>query len=205
MNFVKHNKKYMKKMLRSVFALTPILFIALACTRTVTRVDEDKQIDLSGRWNDTDSRLVAEEMSKDMLNRPWRGDFEKAKGKKPVFIVGVITNKSHEHIESETFIKNIERECVNTGLVRVVQNAELREKMRTERADQQQFSSPETTKKWGKELGADYMLFGTITSIVDTYNKKQVTYYQVNLELADMETNELVWIGEKKIKKYITN
>lgn len=195
----------MKKIIKSVFALTPFLFIALACTRTVTRVDEDKQIDLSGRWNDTDSRLVAEEMSKDMLNRPWRNDFEKAKGKKPVFIVGVITNKSHEHIESETFIKNIERECVNTGLVRVVQNAELREKMRTERADQQQFSSPETTKKWGKELGADYMLFGTITSIVDTYNKKQVTYYQVNLELADMETNELVWIGEKKIKKYITN
>ena len=107
--------------------------------------------------------------------------------------------------KTKTFIKNIERECVNTGLVRVVQNSELRERMRIERADQQQFSSPETTKKWGREMGADYMLFGTINSIVDTYNKKQVTYYQINLELADMETNELVWIGEKKIKKYITN
>lgn len=192
-------------MVKSAFALSVIVAVALACTRTVTRVDADKQIDLSGRWNDTDSRLVAEEMTKDMLNRPWRTDFEKVKGKKPVFIVGVITNKSHEHIEAETFIKNIERECVNTGLVRVVQNSELREKMRIERADQQQFSSPETTKKWGREMGADYMLFGTINSIVDTYNKKQVTYYQINLELADMETNELVWIGEKKIKKYITN
>ena len=195
----------MKNMVKSAFALSVIVAVALACTRTVTRVDADKQIDLSGRWNDTDSRLVAEEMTKDMLNRPWRTDFEKVKGKKPVFIVGVITNKSHEHIEAETFIKNIERECVNTGLVRVVQNSELREKMRIERADQQQFSSPETTKKWGREMGADYMLFGTINSIVDTYNKKQVTYYQINLELADMETNELVWIGEKKIKKYITN
>jgi len=195
----------MNNIVKSALATTFFVTIALACTRTVTRVDADKQIDLSGRWNDTDSRLVAEEMAKDMLNRPWRSDFEKSKGKKPVFIVGVITNKSHEHIEAETFIKNIERECVNTGLVRVVQNSELREKMRTERADQQQFSSPETTKKWGKEMGADYMLFGTINSIVDTYNKKQVTYYQVNLELADMETNELVWIGEKKIKKYITN
>ena len=192
-------------MVKSAFALSVIVAVALACTRTVTRVDADKQIDLSGRWNDTDSRLVAEEMTKDMLNRPWRTDFEKVKGKKPVFIVGVITNKSHEHIEAETFIKNIERECVNTGLVRVVQNSELRERMRIERADQQQFSSPETTKKWGREMGADYMLFGTINSIVDTYNKKQVTYYQINLELADMETNELVWIGEKKIKKYITN
>jgi penicillin-binding protein activator len=125
----------MRKMIKSAFALSVIVAVALACTRTVTRVDQDKQIDLSGRWNDTDSRLVAEEMSKDMLNRPWRSDYEKEKGKKPVFIVGVVTNKSHEHIDPETFIKNIERECVNTGLVRVVQNSELREKMRVERAD----------------------------------------------------------------------
>ncbi|MDB5273602.1 MAG: penicillin-binding protein activator LpoB [Chitinophagaceae bacterium] len=195
----------MKKTIHSAVSLFVVIAIALACTRTVTRVDEDKTIDLSGRWNDTDSRLVAEEMSKDMLNRPWRSDFETAKGKKPTFIVGIITNKSSEHIEPETFIKDLERECINTGLVRVVQNSELREKIRTERADQQQFASAETTKKWGRELGADYMLFGTINSIVDTYNKKQVTYYQVNLELADLETNELVWIGEKKIKKYIVN
>jgi uncharacterized protein (TIGR02722 family) len=195
----------MKKTISTGVALLMVIAIAIGCTRTVTRVDTGQTIDLSGRWNDTDSRLVAEEMSRDMLSRPWRSDFEKAKGKKPTFIVGVITNKSHEHIEPETFVKDVERECINSGLVRVVQNSVLREKIRQERADQQQFSSPETTKKWGRELGADYMLFGTINSIVDTYNKKQVTYYQINLELADMETNELVWIGEKKIKKYIVN
>jgi PBP1b-binding outer membrane lipoprotein LpoB len=77
--------------------------------------------------------------------------------------------------------------------------------MRQERADQQEFASPDTQKKWGRELGADYMMFGNINSIVDAINKKQVTYYQVNLELVDLETNEKVWIGEKQIKKYITN
>jgi len=195
----------MKKTISAGVTLFVVVAIALACTRTVTRVDTDQTIDLSGRWNDTDSRLSAEELSKDMLNRPWISNFEKAKGKKPTFIVGVITNKSHEHIEAETFVKDVERACINAGTVRVVQNSELREKIRIERADQQQFSSPETTKKWGRELGADFMMFGTINTIVDTYNKKQVTYYQINLELADLETNELVWIGEKKIKKYIVN
>lgn len=178
----------------------------VSCTqKTVTRVSAEQQIDLSGRWNDVDSRLVAEEMSKDMLNRPWRENFFQKNGKKPVIIVGMISNKSHEHIEAETFIKDIERELINTATVRVVQNAEFREKLREERADQQQFASPETQKKWGRELGADYMLFGHINSIVDQEGNRKVVFYQINLELADLETNELVWIGDKKIKKYIKN
>jgi uncharacterized protein (TIGR02722 family) len=188
----------------SSIALFLIIFAGCA-KRTVTRVSPDQQIDLSGRWNDTDSKLVAEEMVKDAINRAWRSDFVNKTSKKPVMIIGVITNKSHEHIEAETFIKNMEREFINTSTVRVVQNAQFREKMRQERADQQEFASPDTQKKWGRELGADYMLFGNINSIVDAINKKQVTYYQVNLELVDLETNEKVWIGEKQIKKYITN
>lgn len=183
-----------------------LLATMFSCAKkTVTRVSPQQQIDLSGRWNDVDSRLVAEEMTKDMLNRPWREAFFQRSGKKPVMIVGMITNKSHEHIEAETFIKDIERELINTATVRVVQNAEFREKIREERADQQQFASQETQKRWGRELGADYMLFGNINSIVDQEGNRKVVFYQINLELADMETNELVWIGDKKIKKYIKN
>ena len=132
-------------------------------------------------------------------------DFRQATGKKPVVIVGMMSNKTSEHIETETFIKNIEREFINSGRVRVVQNSVFREKMREERADQNEFSSPETAKKWGKELGADFMLFGVLTSITDSYNKEKVVFYKTNLELANLETNEKVWIGDKEIKKYIKN
>ena len=50
-----------------------------------------------------------------------------------------------------------------------------------------------------------YMLFGIINSTVDQYNKEKVVNYKVNLELANLETNEKVWIGDKEIKKYIKN
>jgi penicillin-binding protein activator len=49
------------------------------------------------------------------------------------------------------------------------------------------------------------MIFGVITSITDSYKKEQVVSYKVNLELANLETNEKVWIGDKEIKKYIKN
>lgn len=191
-------------MKRLTIILTAIVLTA-SCARTVTRVSPGQQIDLSGRWNDTDSKLVAEEMIRDVLNRPWISDFNRANDDRPVVIVGSIANKSTEHIEPESFIKDIEREFINSGLVRVVENSVFREKLREERAQQGEFASIETQAKWGKELGADFMMFGVITSMTDSYKKEKVSNYKVNLELASIETSEKAWIGDKEIKKYIKN
>ncbi|MEY5048948.1 MAG: hypothetical protein RLZZ175_2307 [Bacteroidota bacterium] len=195
----------MKKRLISIGIASLVLFGVFSCARQVTRVNPDKTIDLSGRWNDTDSKLVAQEMSKDVLARAWRDNFMKIKGRNPVVIVGMVNNKTSEFIEPEVFIKDVEKEFINAGTVRVVTNSVFREKLRTERADQQQYASQESMKKWGKELGADFMLFGTINAITDGRGKKQTIYYKVNLELADIETNEIVWVGDKEIKKLIVN
>jgi len=188
-----------------LLAFTLGVMSIVACNRTVTRVSPDQQIDLSGRWNDVDSKQVAAEMISDVLKRPWKDNFTSAEGRKPVVIIGIVQNKSSEHIEAEMFIKDLEREFINSGTIRVVQNDLFREKMREERAQQGEFASPETQAKWGKELGADFMMFGVITSVTDSYKKEKVVFYKVNLELADLETNEKVWIGDKEIKKYIKN
>lgn len=184
------------------------LSVLSACggKREVTRVDPNTQMDISGRWNDTDSRQVADEMTSDVLSRPWLARFNEANdGAAPVVIIGAITNKSHEHIPSETFIKDMERAFVNSGKVRVVENAMLREKIREELASQQGNATQESSKALAKELGADYILFGSINSTVDEFKKEKVVAYKVNLELVDLQSTEKVWIGDKEIKKYIKN
>ncbi|MFO0729765.1 MAG: hypothetical protein U0361_01995 [Nitrospiraceae bacterium] len=60
----------------------------------VTRVDTGTVTDLSGRWNDTDSRMVAETMVKEAVGSPWLDNFTKAKSRQPVAIVGTVINKS---------------------------------------------------------------------------------------------------------------
>ena len=186
--------------------LIALAFIALtASCATVKRISATQTTDLSGRWNDTDSRLVAEEMIQDVVNRPWRDKFINERNNLPVVLVGDILNKSHEHIEAETFIKDIERELINAKVARIVTHGVFKDKLRLERGDQQGNVAPETQKQFGRELGADFMLFGTINAIVDTKaaGRRKVVLYQINLELVDLETNEVVWIGDKKIKKYI--
>lgn len=195
--------KSSKILIISALLVSATIFQACNNTKQVTRVEEDAVIDLSGRWNDTDSRLVAEEMVSDMLLRPWLEEFEKGTGERPVVIVGLVQNKSHEHIATETFIKDIEKAVLNSGKVRLVQAGEAREQLRKERADQNEFASAATAAKWGKELGADFILQGVLNSIVDSNNKQKVVFYQTDLELTNIETNEKVWIGDKKIKKVV--
>jgi len=184
-------------------AALALLIAGCSETKTVTRVEPDQAIDLSGDWNDTDSRQVAEEMIKDVLNRPWLPDFKGEKKRTPVVIVGTVRNRSTEHISSTTFTKNLERELINSGRVEFVANKEERAEVRDERTDQQEFSTPESLKKFQQETGADFMLRGDITSIVDQDGGSRVKYYQVNLELVNIETNKKAWIGEKKIKKLV--
>lgn len=181
------------------------LIIASCSQRTVTRVDPDQQIDLSGRWNDTDSRMVANKMVQQFLNSPRYESYAADNGATPAIIVGYINNKTSEHIDSDNYIKKFEMEIFNSGLADLVESREFRERLREERADQQEFSSPETAASWGKEYGADLMLFGTMTSETDTYNNKKVVNYITTLYLTDLETNKRVWYGQEEIKKFIEN
>lgn len=176
---------------------------ACSGSKQVTRIDPDTTTDLSGRWNDTDSRLVSDEMIADCLSRPWKSQHWEETGKRPVVIVGRIRNKSSEHIAVGTFIGDMERAFINSGEAELVASAEEREQVRDERSDQQQFSSEESMKQWGREHGADYMLSGVINSIEDQEGSEMVVFYQVDLNLIHLERNTKVWQGQKKIKKYI--
>ena len=180
-----------------------VVLFSCSSTPKVTRVAEDEQIDLSGNWNDTDSKLVADEMIADSVSKPWLQDFITKKQNKPRIIVGTILNKSDEHINTETFTKDLEIALLNTGKATFVASKDQREEIRSERMDQADFSDPATVKKFGKELGADYMLKGQINTITDAAGKTTLKYYQTELELIDIETNEKVWIGQKKIKKVV--
>ncbi len=173
------------------------------CKTKVKRVAVDEQMDLSGSWNDTDSQLVSHEMIADIATRSWIEEYTAKNGKKPVVIVGTVRNMSSEHIETGTFVKDLERELINNGRVTFVANKMERGELREERKEQQTWAREETQKRLAAETGADYMLQGSIKTIIDKEGKESIKFYQVDMEMVHLETNEKVWIGDKKIKKYV--
>jgi hypothetical protein len=173
----------MQGKLMAIARVVAILLVGSAllsgCGKKVRRIDPESTTDLSGYWNDTDSRIVADDMISDCLSHPWIQQHALEHQAKPVVIVGIVGN-------------------------RVVANPLEREELRDEREQQQDWATEETRKRLRAETGADYMLNGVIDVIIDKEGGTEVKFYQVDLYLTNIESNERVWIGQSKIKKEIS-
>ena len=187
----------------AALAVAVLALCAAGCSTKVTRLDAGEVRDLSGAWNDTDSRLVSEEMIGDMLEGLWLREY--AGGGRPAVIVGELRNLSHEHINLATFVADIERAVINSGRVEFVASRTERGEIRDERKDQDLHAREDTRKPMGQERGADFLLQGSINTIIDASGKTQVRYYQVDLTLISLTDNRKVWVGQKKIKKLVEN
>jgi penicillin-binding protein activator len=192
------------RLLRLGLALAALVALG-ACATKVERIDESKAEDLSGAWNDTDSRLVSQEMIQDSLSRAWLQEFRARPGQaRPTVIVGDVRNLSHEHINTSTFTLEMERALINSGKVDFVATKEERQGVRDERKDQDLNARADTRNAMGRELGADFMLTGTINTIIDPSGDTQVRFYQVNMTLISLADNRKVWVGQKDIRKLVT-
>lgn len=194
-------------MLRSkaLFALFAVALVLPGCVnRRVERIDPNSVTDLSGRWNDADSRLVANELIAQSLAGAWAREWSAANGgAAPTVIVGEFRNRTMEHIPIGTFVRDMERAYVQSGIVRVVASADERGEVRAEREDQQTNASAETRTRLAREMGARFMLQGDVQAIEDEERRERIVFYQIDATLIDLETNAKTWVGQHKIKKYI--
>jgi hypothetical protein len=189
----------------TVLAVAGLIGILPGCApKHVSRIDPNSVTDLSGSWNDTDSRLVAKALIEQSLGDGWAERYASDHGgNPPTVIVGGFRNDSYEHIPVSTFVNDLERAFVSSGQVRVVASPEERQEVRAERKDQQDNARADTRARMAQELGANYMLQGQIQSIEDEEGGEKIVYYQVDATLIDVQSNVKVWTGQHRIKKYI--
>lgn len=188
----------------AMLALAVLVVGASACAKRVSRIDPSSVTDLSGRWNDTDSRLVANALIEQSLNAPWVSRHAEAHGgEAPAVIVGSFKNQTLEHIPVNVFINDLERAMINSGMVQMVASPAEREELREERADQQENARASSRARMAYELGAGYMFQGEITAMEDEEGRERVVFYQVDATLTDLESSVRVWAGQHQIKKYI--
>jgi uncharacterized protein (TIGR02722 family) len=191
--------------LSRLFVLLPLAFLLVGCASTkVKRVAADTVIDLSGYWNDTDVRIVCDSLIKECLDSPRVAARTKELGTVPVFLVGRFRNESDEHIDTTIITDIMESAIFNSGKADFVAGGATRESLREERQDQQSNASEATASKLGNETGADFLLTGSVKTIVDQSGNTRTRTYFVTAELTNIETNARLWLGQNtEIKKVI--
>lgn len=202
--------KHQKRTALSAVLVGAVLF-AVGCSSgpKVTRVDADTQTDLTGKWNDTDVKIVCDSLIEDCLNQGRVLQFIKQYtaehgGNLPTVIVGAFKNDTSEHIDTSLIAKSLEIAIVNSGKLDFVATGDMRNELRTERQDQQMNASEETASALGNETAANFMLTGAVKIIVDTSGDTTVRTYFVSAELTNIETNTRLWMGQNnEIKKII--
>ena len=193
----------MKKLL---IVLCVLLLLSSCGTTSVKRVESGSQKDLSGYWNAVDVKIVCENLINDCLSSGRVNQEIRARGnKKPVVIVGRFKNASDEHIDTEIISSTMETVIFNSGKLDFVAGGDTRAAIRSERQDQLGNASEETAAGIGKEMGANFMLTGSLRTIVDRDGNKSIRSYHVTAELTNLETNTKLWIGQDdSITKVIT-
>lgn len=191
--------------LTGLVVLLALVVLAGCNSVKVERVSPDTVTDLSGYWNDTDVRIVAESLIADCVNAPAITNYIRNNNALPVVIVGNFRNDSDEHIDTSILSKKFEVALINSGKVDFVASSSERGEIRQEREEQQAWASEETAKRLANETGADFMLIGSVKTMVDHVNNVSTRTYWVYAELIDIESNRKLWLGENsEIKKVIT-
>ncbi|MCL2251416.1 MAG: penicillin-binding protein activator LpoB [Treponema sp.] len=175
-----------------------LLFTSCATTSTnVKRVSGGTQGDLSGYWNAIDVEIVCKSLINDCLMSARVEQVIRASGnKKPVVIVGRFRNESSEHIDTAIISSIMENVIFNSGKLDFVAGGGTRDDIREERQEQQSNASEQTAASLGREIGADFMLTGSVRTIVDREGNRSARTYYVTAELTNIETNARMWLGQ---------
>ncbi len=197
-------------MLKTLKAISLVMFVGgllpfVGCTKDFEGeyADPGEKEIIDDRWNETDARKTAEILINSMIKKSWLSNHKRAnKNNKPVVIIDDVENRTDEHIDIKALMESIRNELINSGQIRFV-NKSRRDAILKEIKFQNESGmvSGSTQKKKGRQIGADFFLGGAISNKVNKQGGKKTVVYQTNLILTNLETAEIVWSENYKIKK----
>lgn len=187
-----------------ILFLTSILLLSSCASSSVRRVDSDTQIDLTGDWNDTDVDIVCSSLIDECLSSPTLERFEIANGRLPLIVVGSFRNESDEHIDTSIITRKLQNAIIESGRADFMASNDQRQETREALMDQLAWSAADKAKTIANEDAADFMLQGSVNSIVQRSGRSSVRTYYVFAELIDIESGRIIWTGENdEIKKVV--
>lgn len=173
----------------------------LASCSTVQYGDATAVETVNTDFGSTDLQMIAEKMVDDMLASPAMADIA-PNGKRPILFVDTIKNKTLEHIDTESITDTISTKLLNSGRFRFVDMTKV--DAISKQLDYQKNSGlVDETKsvQMGRQLGAQFMLYGNFSSIQKTAGSTKDVYYKFTMKLTNIESGLVEFQSEKEIRK----
>ena len=202
MTILQMQKKSIQRSLR-FFILTGMALALTACAATTRTLDPRAEQHFDASYDFSDKQQIVDVLTESLLNAAYSSNATE----KPKVIIYGIDNETTEHISTSGISDDIRLQLIRSGEYRFI-NREQRENI-AEEADFQfaGFVAPEQRVNEGRQLGADFILSGTLRSIKKKeprqirLNKSETIYYSMNLEMTDLETGEITWADAVEIAR----
>jgi uncharacterized protein (TIGR02722 family) len=151
-------------------------------------------------FGSTDLQMIASKMVDDVLAFP--PVVQLTAQRRPVMFVDRIKNKTTEHIDLESVTDTIESKLINSGKFRFVDMSVVdRVRQQLEYQRDSGMVDDQQAMVMGRQIGAEYMLYGNMSSIVKRGGNTKDVYYKFTLKMLHLETGIIEWSGEKEIRK----
>lgn len=191
------------KIYPNIFKIALLAITALSISNCATKVgygDATETETVTTEFGSTDLQLNAEKMVDSLLSFPPIVDITSKR--RPVMFVDSIKNKTTEHIDTESITDTIQTKVLRSGKFRFVDMTKV-ESVRKQLDYQQSsgFVDQKTAVALGRQIGAEYMLYGNLSSIVKRGNNVKDIYYKFTMKLMHLETGIIEWQDEKEIRK----
>jgi len=180
---------------RTLFAIALAGSLA-ACSGNVTYEDPEGVEVLSTGFSYSDLNQVAQKMTDSFLGtNAWGGDT-------PRVVFGGVENKTNQHIDTRNVTDTIRTKLIQSGKFTVVASDAGISEMDQE-IDYQQSGAvdPAAAAELGRQLGAEFVLYGRLTSMYEKRGDVQSMFYKFTLNAVNVQTRQIIWADEDRIRK----
>jgi uncharacterized protein (TIGR02722 family) len=189
-----------KLLLMSAMGLSISLLAGCANKSVVSYGDASAVETTDINFGSTDLQKIADQMTASLIQSPVVGTM--TANKRPIVFVDTVKNKTSEHIDTESLTDSISTQLLRSGKFRFVDMTKVtavREQLNYQ--NEGDLVNPNKAVQFGKQVGAEYMLYGNLASIVKTNSDKSDVYYKFTMRLMDLESGLVEWADETEIRK----
>ncbi len=193
------NKEKVMVRVLSLAALAMALLLT-GCASKVDYGDAQARETVTTDFGSTDLQMIAAKMVDDMMVFPPIVDMTRER--RPVLFVDRVKNKTSEHIDTESITDTIQTKLINSGKFRFVDMSVVnRVREQLEYQQDSGMVDQATAAQMGRQIGAEFMLYGNLSSIVKRDDSTKDVYYKFTLKLLNIQSGIIEWSGEKEIRK----